>query len=390
MRINQNIGAFNAFRNLTATNNHQQKSLEKLSSGFRINRAADDASGLVISEGLRSQIGGLQQATRNAQDGVSVVQTAEGALTEVHSMLQRIRDLAVQASNTGSSDADATAAAQAEVSELVAEIDRIASTTKFGSKNLLDGTFGYEYVETGAATAAATVLGAATGDQFSVALDGGTAFNVTLSAATDGATNIAEFKAALQDDVSDALEANGWSRNTVRVDVSDDGNDGSWVVALNSTKSLTTADVTNTPLVAFGITPGAATQSGSGGTFQVGANAGETITVSVASVASSSLGVDSIDLTTGASAAITAVDAAIADVSTIRGDLGAKQNRFEHTVSNLQVTQENLAASESRIRDTDMALEMVNFTRHQILQQAGTAMLAQANQLPQSVLSLLR
>ena len=281
MRINQNISALNSYRNLSNTNNVMGKSLEKLSSGFRINRAADDAAGLVISQGLRAQVSGLRQATRNAQDGISVVQTAEGALTEVHSMLNRIRDLAVQSANTGSMDGDAIDAAQAEVDELVAEIDRVATTTKFGQTELLDGSFN--------------------------------------------------------------------------------------------------------------------------GNFQIGANSGEVLSVSVtnmdagalslATVAGTVAGGDrtvdsTIDLT-DAAAALTTIDAAIGSVSSERGTLGATQNRFESTINNLQVTTENLAASESRIRDTDMALEMVSFTRHQILTQAGTAMLGQANQLPQGVLRLL-
>ena len=269
LRINQNTDAFNSYRNLSVTQGQMSKSLEKLSSGFRINRAADDAAGLAISEGLRSQVGGLKVAVRNAQDGISVVQTAEGALTETHSILQRMRDLAVQAANTGSVDAAAAGYADAEFQELATELTRISDTTKFGSQALLDGTYD--------------------------------------------------------------------------------------------------------------------------GTFQVGAASGETINVVIATdMDAAGLAVDGLDLATDASAAIDAVDAAITTVSGVRSDLGAKQNRFEHTINNLNVAVENLTASESRIRDTDMAAEMMNFTRAQILSQAGTAMLAQANQAPQSVLQLLR
>lgn len=266
LSINQNIAAINAYRNLSNTQNDLSKSLEKLSSGFRINRAADDAAGLAISEGLRSQVGGLKVAVRNAQDGISVVQTAEGALTEVHAILQRMRDLSVQASNTGSLSTDAIANIQAEHDELVAEIDRIASTTTFNGTALLDGSY--------------------------------------------------------------------------------------------------TAAV-----------------------FQVGANAGEEIAVTIGDMSASGLSVDSLAV---GSAVIATIDAAIGAVSTERATLGAVQNRFEHTVKNLNVAVENLSASESRIRDTDMAAEMVSFTRSQILSQAGTAMLAQANQIPQGVLQLLR
>ena len=281
LRVNTNTMAFNAYRNLSATDTSMGKSLEKLSSGLRINRAGDDASGLVISENLRSQVGGLKQAVRNAQDGISVVQTAEGALTEVASMLQRMRDLSVQAANSGANggySGTAVEAANAEVQQLQQAIDQIASTTQFNGTHLLDGTAG------------------------------------TL-------------------------------------------------------------------------------------TFQVGANSGETLTVSLKSMDSASLGttsgsnVGAIDLTSSASAASDAIktlDAAISDVSTFRGTLGATENRLTHVVANLSVTKENLSASESRIADTDMASEMTNFSKQQILMQAGTSMLAQANSAPQAVLSLLR
>ena len=271
LRINQNIMAMNAYRNLSVTEGNLSKSLEKLSSGFRINRAADDAAGLSISEGLRAQVGGLKVAVRNAQDGISVVQTAEGALNETSAILQRMRDLSIQAANTGSVDTNAAAAITTEIGQLNAELDRIANTTKFGTKNLLDGAYT--------------------------------------------------------------------------------------------------------------------------GTFQVGANSGETIQVDIVTgMDSTSLGTAGIDITTatGSAAAISSIDAAINTVSTQRATLGAYQNRFEKTINNLNVAVENLSASESRIRDTDMAAEMVNFTKSQILSQAGTAMLAQANQAPQSVLSLLQ
>jgi flagellin len=284
LRINNNIAAQNAYRNLSVTDGQMSKSLEKLSSGYRINRAADDAAGLSISEGLRSQIGGLKVAVRNAQDGISVVQTAEGALTETHSILQRMRDLSVQAASTGSQDSDARSAAQTEFSQLNSELDRIATTTNFGGQKLLDIT-------------SAAYMG-----------------TFQVGANTAGADQI--------------------------------------------TVNLGTA--------AFG--------SGS----------------TVSGFDSAGLGVGSLDLTTAGTAAIDAIDTAIKGVSTARATLGAYQNRFEHTINNLNVAVENLSASESRIRDTDMASEMVSFTRSQILTQAGTSMLAQANQAPQNVLSLLR
>jgi len=294
LRINSNIAAMNAYRNLASTDKQMKGSLEKLSSGLRINRAADDAAGLSISQGLQSQIGGLQVAARNAQDGINVVQTADGALNETGAILQRMRDLAVQASNTGSQDSGATSAAQTEFNQLNQELDRIAQTTKFGSQSLLDVTSG-AYVGT-----------------FQV--DSGT--------------------------------GNG---STITVDLSSTG-------ALNAA-SLTTV---------------------SGGTKITGFD-------------SAGLQTGALDLTTnaGAKSAIDQLDTSIANVSTVRANLGAYQNRFDHTINNLNVAIENLSASKSAITDTDMAQEMTNFTKAQILQQAGTAMLAQANQAPQGVLKLL-
>nr|BFE89196.1 flagellin Hag [Planobispora longispora]BFE89283.1 flagellin Hag [Planobispora longispora]BFE89435.1 flagellin Hag [Planobispora longispora] len=280
LRINQNIAAMNSYRNLSVNDSSMAKSLEKLSSGFRINRAADDAAGLSISEGLRAQTGGLKVAVRNAQDGVSVVQTAEGALTETHSILQRMRDLAVQAANGGSQDAKAQEAADKEFQALKTELDRISDTTSFGSQKLLDGTY-----------------------------------SGTFQVGSNG---------------NDAAERIGVSIT----------NQDSATLALGTSKLWTT---------------------------------GETIAQNVGN----------------AQLAIESLDTAIQTVSDTRAGLGAIQNRFEHTINNLNVAIENLSASESRIRDTDMAQEMVNFTRNQILTQAGTSMLAQANQAPQGVLKLL-
>jgi flagellin len=270
MRINQNVMAYNAYRNLSGTGMELGKSLEKLSSGFRINRAADDAAGLKKSEALRSEVSGNRMAIRNAQDGVSLVQTAEGALNEVHSILQRMRDLAVSASNTATNDGEAE---QAEVDELLQELDAIGTRTRFGGVQVFDG---------------------------------------------------------------------------------------------------------NTR------------------TFHVGANSGDQLGLSFDALSSAELGdgtgdVSAVDLTSAgdAAAAIDTIDEAITAVSDQRAQLGATQNRLEHTIKNLSVSVENLSAAESRIRDTDMAAEMVTFTRNQILQQAGTAMLGQANAVPQSALRLL-
>ncbi|MBV1893207.1 MAG: hypothetical protein KUG57_04110 [Ilumatobacteraceae bacterium] len=393
MRINQNSMAINAYRNLSTSNMQMGKSLEKLSSGFRINRAADDAAGLVISQNLRSQVSGLRQATRNAQDGISVVQTTEGALNEVHTMLNRMRDLSVQAANSGSNDSNARSAAQAELTALTSEVDRIADSTNFGGVSLLDGSYGVDSAKITGFDADDSYTVAA-GDDFTININGAGAVTVDM-AALAGASG-SEAAGALQGAINGALSAGG-SSFAGKVSVSSEGvGAGSAltveVSGLADTETFVLAEGTNNPLAALGISGAATAASGSGGQFQIGANSTDTLNVSIGSVSATTLGIGSLDVTTdaGAAAAIDALDTAIGSVSTQRGDLGALQNRFESMINNLQVTTENLVASESRIRDTDMASEMTNFTKTQILSQAGTAMLAQANQVPQSVLSLLR
>jgi len=288
LRIQNNVEAFNAHRNLTATASAAAKSMERLSSGYRINRAADDAAGLAISEKMRGQIGGLAQAQRNAQDGVSLVQTGEGALNEVHSMLQRVRELKVQYDNDTLNDSDKASIVN-EVLSLQSEVKDIRSTTSFNGIKLLDGT------------------------------------------------------------------------------------------AVGSAGSASAGTVT----------------------LQVGANNGETIAVTASDIFASggtTSGLAAVNSLTSASAGANSfaslttddIDNAIQEVSTRRAEFGAVQNRLEHRLNNLAAYQENLVASESRIRDVDMASEMVNFTKLQVLQQAGTSMLAQANQSSQGVLSLLR
>jgi flagellin len=398
LRINQNIAAMNAYRNLTVTDGQMSKSLEKLSSGFRINRAADDAAGLSISEGLRAQVGGTKVAIRNAQDGISVVQTAEGALSEVHSILQRMRDLAVQASNAGSQDSTARTAAQTEFDQLKSEVDRIGTTTSFGNTKLLDGSFGNQAgVVNGTGAGALTVV-TGTNDTFKISTEAVGAQTLTLGPATYA--NTAAGATSLQSALQTAIDGNANLKGLVSATVYHDSTINKNVVsfARNSTAagtSVTTAVGATDVLVAgLGVAAGSGNvTTGAGGTFQVGANNTTTdkINVSISAVNSTSLtGLGSVDLVNGAAAAIDTINTAITTVSTNRANLGAYQNRFEHTISNLSVTAENLSASESRIRDTDMASEMVSFTRSQILTQAGTAMLAQANQAPQQVLQLLR
>jgi flagellin len=283
LRIQNNVEAFNTHRQLTTTSTAAAKSMEKLSSGYRINRAADDAAGLAISEKMRGQIGGLAQAQRNAQDGISLVQTAEGALTEVHSMLQRVRDLKVQYNN-GTNSSDDKDAIAAEVSQIALEIGDIVDDTKFnGTAVFGSGTFSFQVGANDTETIATT------------------AANLSTAIGTAGTGGLQELT------------------------------------------SLSTAALAKTALT-------------SGGTL----------------------------------AGISTIDGAIKNVSSTRANFGAVQNRLEHRLNNLATYQENLTASESRIRDVDMAAEMTKFTKLNILQQAGTSMLAQANQAPQGVLSLLR
>jgi flagellin len=391
MRINQNIMAMNAYRNLSGTDTALGKSLEKLSSGYRINRAADDAAGLVISQGLRAQISGLKQATRNAQDGISVVQTAEGALNEVQTMLNRMRDLAVQAANTATNDSNARTAAQAEVTQLKAEIDRITGSTKFGQQALLDGSFGVTDATATGFNATGTYTIAASTD-FDIDVDGTGVVTASLSAGTyTGAQLAAHVQSAIQTALTGGSTAQQALANKVSVESTTVGAGFSLSIkaALGNTHTFALTDGTNTPLADLSLTGAVTAAAGTGGVFQVGANSGETIAVALASVNTSGLGISTIDISSDAAGAITLLDAAISTVSTTRGSLGAVQNRFESTIANLQVATENLSSSESRIRDTDMAAEMTNFTKQQILQQAGTAMLAQANSVPQSVLKLI-
>jgi flagellin len=374
LRINQNIDALNSYRNLSVTQGQMSKSLEKLSSGYRINRAADDAAGLAISEGLRSQVGGIKVATRNAQDGVSVVQTAEGALTETHSILQRMRDLAVQSGND-SNDQTSRDAIQSESAALNKELDRIASKTTFNNINLLDGSFKAKDFQVGYASGDTIQV-----DVVSSAAQGVKATYANGAASTTAAT--ATFAAGGVSVTTAALTASTDSTNIA----GQLNNDKAFATAFTATVTATGGleiKSKNSALAAAAIT----VTGGLAGTKTDAANA-----VGTGGFSSTDLGVNGVDMSSkaGATSAITAIDGAIKAVSTSRANLGALQNRFEHTINNLSVTQENLSASESRIRDTDMASEMMSFTRSQILSQAGTAMLAQANQAPQGVLSLLR
>ena len=410
MRINNNLAAANASRNLGETNMKISKNVEKLSTGYRINRAGDDASGLVISNSLRAQTSGLRQAIRNGQDGVSVLQTAEGALDQVNTMLNRMRDLAVQAANTGTNSLAARTAAQAEVVALREEVDRISSTTKFGSLSLLDGSFGVSTAKSsGFVSNANSIVVAAANTQLAITFNTGSAttgiVNGTVTASLVAATYTsadayaAEVARAVKVALLGATTANVKAlADSVKVTATAVTGGGAAMTldigGLATGQTFTTAGGATTAGAATGWTAMTTTNvTGQGGSFQVGANAGDVINLALTASNQTALGLTTISLTgtdAAISATIAALDSAISTVSTQRGSIGALQNRFESMISNLQVTTENLAASESRIRDTDMAAEMVEFTKNQVLSQAGTAMLAQANQIPQGILSLLR
>jgi flagellin-like hook-associated protein FlgL len=393
LRVNNNIAALNAYRNLSVTDGQMSKSLEKLSSGFRINRAADDAAGLAISEGLRSQIGGLKVAVRNTQDGISVVQTAEGALTETHSILQRMRDLSVQAANDGGLNTEAKKNIQSEISQLKAEINRISDTTTFNGKKLLDGSFTANFqvgANKGETIAVAVGSVGAGMDTTGLGVNGvdvtaASALTVTQTGAVAddqgtpaAGTNVitGDFtQAATFDTLKGTIAANGKTFDLSSVKYLAGDTAAQRLTKLNAAAQTALGTASGTPFT----TQTTVSLTFTGDTPAVGSTAAQAAKASPVYSGAS-----------GASAAIDLLDTAIKTVSTQRADLGAIQNRFDHTITNLNVAVENLTASESRIRDADMAQEMVQFTRNQILSQAGTAMLAQANQASQGVLSLLR
>jgi len=409
MRINNNIMALNAHRQLGINQTNASKSMERLSSGMRINRAGDDAAGLSISEKMRGQIRGLKQASRNAQDGISLIQTAEGALNEIHAILQRMRELAVQAS-TDTNTLDDRKEIQKEINQLLEEIDRIADNTEFNTKKLIDGTMAATGTGGGGATEATApeLTGADVSAQFDknlssivdalvingvdVALG-----NVADLDGTDTAFTIDDLVSALQDDLDAVFD--GTAHDGVTFTVSNDGEalvitssatgaDAEISITANAaseTLGLTADDSTDVTVTGQDATQGGAS-GGTIGALYVNSNDIDSVKTEADAAALTNAGV----LTqAGADAAITNINTAITQVSAERSKLGSYQNRLEHTISNLNNSAENLQAAESRIRDLDMAEEIMAFTKNNILQQAATAMLAQANMAPQSVLQLL-
>ncbi|MGI6112689.1 MAG: flagellin [Mahellales bacterium] len=388
MRINNNLMALNAHRQLSVTTNKAGKAMEKLSSGLRINRAGDDAAGLAISEKMRGQIRGLKQASRNAQDGISLIQTAEGALNETHAILQRMRELAIQSATDTNTNAD-RGELQTELEQLLTEITRIADNTEFNTKALLNGdlTKALEGELTNSTGVESVVLKSGEMDIDETA---SVAQTVNFEAESTTGANDGAFK-------SIAVEVTAAGTTVTATFTKADLDSGT------VTKEVTVGELTFEVTVDQGL---AALQGNGDGskdtadtltcvdkslTFHIGANGNQNVKLGLSDMSAEGLGINGVDISTqaGADAAVTTIQGAIDKVSGERSKLGAFQNRLEHTISNLGTSAENLQAAESRIRDVDMAEEMMEFTKQNILQQAATAMLAQANMAPQSVLQLL-
>ncbi len=402
MRIQHNISALNSHRQLGNNNTAIGKNLEKLSSGYRVNRAGDDAAGLAISEKMRAQIKGLETAQKNAQDGISLVQTAEGALTEVHSMLNRMVELATQSANGTYDDKVDRNNLQKEVESLIGEIDRISQATNFNGINLLDGNLEKlsAKAEVTTSTANNTDALAANAIQFDVESEKD---GVVVKFAAENGSGAASAKAAWgsgDKTLTITLNSNAAGKLT-QADIDKAIADATGTKAEEAGSSFkvtlkkdiefgSTATATATNIATATATTGAKDDSLK---LQVGDTFDEfqKVSVGIGNMGAESLGIDKVSVATqeGAGEAINAIKNAINTVSSTRGDLGAIQNRLEHTINNLGVTTENMTAAESRIRDVDMAKEMMEFTKNNILSQAATSMLAQANQTPQGVLQLL-
>jgi flagellin len=450
MIINHNLGAANALRNMSINSNSASKSMQKLSSGLRINTAGDDAAGLAISEKMRGQIRGLDQASSNAQDGISLMQTAEGALNETTSILQRMRELSVQGANDTLNSND-RGQIQKEIDQLTSEIDRIGDTTEFNTKKLLNGGANVSGTITGADAASLSIVGG-TGDTTvgttvkftdatlaTAASDGAGAAQVgnSLAAASTITINGTSFSFALGETNQNVLD----TINKAGVGVTASLNANTFTITADSVGSASkieiagvTGDFTGIAsatgtdaTVTFAAAGGATQYSANGNTItiqdgaakglelnvnkaitggvadatvdtngtlslQIGANEAQTINVGIGDMRSAALGVSGIKVTDSKTAtkAITTIQTAIDKVSTERSKLGAVTNRLEHTIANLGTSSENMTSAESRIRDVNMAKEMSTFSKNNILAQAAQAMLAQANQQPQQVLQLLR
>ncbi|OUM90649.1 MAG: flagellin [Bacillus thermozeamaize] len=412
MIINHNISALNTYRQLSINNTATAKNLEKLSSGLRINRAGDDAAGLAISEKMRGQIRGLNMAVKNAQDGISLIQTAEGALNETHAILQRMRELAVQAANDTNTASD-RAELQKEIDQLAEELSRIGNTTEFNTQKLLNGTFqGTFHIganeQQNLKISIGDMRGLALGVTGNVKLEETVNYN-KVGSATDIADGVyfvdgTDLKDADGNVVATTADGKTW---TAKIGEGDDTfvftqAIDSGTIRISGGKATGVAEFTNTALQAGSYTIDSTTLKDSNGNVIGTSTDGQTykaldgttilLTLDAAITAATNITVGGIDISSqsSADAAITVIQNAIEKVSAERSKLGAYQNRLEHTINNLGTSAENLQAAESRIRDVDMAKEMMEFTKNSILAQAATAMLAQANQVPQGVLQLLR
>ncbi|TDP89660.1 flagellin [Halanaerobium saccharolyticum] len=418
MRINTNVAALNSYNQLKNTQNNLSKSLSRLSSGKRINGAADDAAGLAISEKMNAQTRGLAQAQRNAQDGISMIQTAEGALKESHSILQRMRELAVQSGND-TNTADDRAEIQKEVDQLSQELTRIGKTTEFNTQKLLNGTVEDIKFQIGANEQQNMQVSISDmrGHALGVAGEVKTEETAAVTDGGDNTTDLGEGDYTVSGNLDDGLEM----LNSDGVAVATSSNGLTWSASSgDDTITFTKGTVTSGTISIdgsgnataevgvenLGLEAGTYTVSGTdlldengnvvasdNGSLTTFSDPGGTdlVTFSAAVADGDTIEVGGVDVAsqTSADKAITTLDDAIASVSEERSKLGAVQNRLDHTINNLNTAEENLTAAESRISDVDMAKEMMNMSKQQILSQAGTAMMAQANQLPQGVLQLL-
>ena len=403
--INTNVMSMNAQRNLQSSQGSLATSMQRLSSGLRVNSAKDDAAGLAIAERMNAQVKGLSVAARNANDGISLAQTAEGALGKVGDMLQRMRELAVQSANATNSEDDRTAL-QAEVKQLTDEIDRVSRQTSFNGKKILDGSFTAATFQVGANAGDNITIGSladTTADNLSTVIYGEetraisaanlTAMtdydvditaNLTIAVGGAAAVDLGELEATTSATARLGQVVEAINRKTSETGVSAflvDNNDGTFDVELLSSELNAAGTAPATVEFSAGFTATAT------GLLEATGDA-----VDTAASAADGAGISNIDITTekGAYIAMKKIDAALDDVNSARATLGAVQSRFENAVANIQIGVENLAASRGRIMDADFAKETANLSRAQILQQAGTAMVAQANQATQGVLSLLR
>ena len=385
LTVNSNIASLNAQRNLGTSTSNLSTSLERLASGSKINSAKDDAAGLQISNRLTSQINGLNVAVKNANDGISIAQTAEGALQESTNILQRMRDLALQAAN-GSNGQTERDALNSEVTQLKKELDRISNTTAFGGEKLLDGSFGTKSFQVGSAANETISIGI---DEISTDTLSGSYYQTAFTAATAGATadGTATLTLTFADSSTKALKVdikNGDSAAKITEKFAAAINDANLGLSVQKDGSDTYQLISGPSAngTANNLTTIAATGLPAGATF---AN----ITASTTAAATNKVADIDISHAAGAQSAIMIIDDAMKSIDSQRASLGAIQNRFDSTINNLQNIAENASASRARIMDTDYAAESANLAKNQIMQQAGTAMLAQANQLPQAVLSLL-